>query len=253
MKPALEVKSGGGRCRAGCARVAASEAAAPKGQPGRAGGWRCDAGLRPHQPDAAVCRHAAHHRRLPGQVQPLRVAGGYWLWTRAADQPDCPRFPQLQVTGLDTSAEMVHTAAQNAAAQGLMPPRLDFRHGDVGSLQEAGASFDFAVSSLSLHHWSDPLQGLDEIHRILAPGGQLMLFDLRRDSRRAFPVADHLCPECNPAGGHPAHRRAYRFAAGQLYPARAGGTDGAFPVFRMEGGGWTGLRLCLGTQDQPAH
>jgi SAM-dependent methyltransferase len=37
-----------------------------------------------------------------------------------------------------------------------------------------------------MHHWSDPLQALDEIHRILAPGGQLVLFDLRRDSPRMF-------------------------------------------------------------------
>ena len=95
------------------------------------------------------------------------------------------RFPALQVTGLDTSKEMVRTAALNAAAQ-EPAPRLSFRQGDVGALQEAGASFDFAVSSLSLHHWSDPLQALAEIHRILTPGGQLVLFDLRRDSPRAF-------------------------------------------------------------------
>lgn len=95
------------------------------------------------------------------------------------------RYPQLRVTGLDTSQEMLHTAAINAAAQGLAP-RLDFRLGDAGALQEAGASFDFAVSSLSLHHWSNPHQALDEIYRILAPGGQLLLFDLRRDSRRVF-------------------------------------------------------------------
>ena len=31
-----------------------------------------------------------------------------------------------------------------------------------------------------------PCRRLDEIHRILAPGGQLVLFDLRRDSPRAF-------------------------------------------------------------------
>jgi SAM-dependent methyltransferase len=45
---------------------------------------------------------------------------------------------------------------------------------------------DFAVSTLSLHHWSHPSLGLAEIHRVLRPGGQLLLFDLRRDTRRFF-------------------------------------------------------------------
>ena len=202
-------------------------------------------------PQFAAMRHitAAYLARLDPSGSLVDIGCGPGLLTSLIAR----RFPQLQVTGLDTSAEMVHTASQNADAQGLTPPRLNFRHGDVGALQEAGASFDFAVSSLSLHHWSDPLQALDEIHRILTPGGQLVLFDLRRDSPRVFPVADHLCPECGPAGSHPAHWRAHRFAAGQLHPARAGRTDGPLPFFGMAGGGRTGLRLCAGTQSQPVH
>jgi ubiquinone/menaquinone biosynthesis C-methylase UbiE len=65
------------------------------------------------------------------------------------------RFPNLQVTGLDTSLEMVQQANLNAAAQGFTPPRLQFHQGDVKALEEAGAAFNFAVSSLSLHHWSE--------------------------------------------------------------------------------------------------
>jgi ubiquinone/menaquinone biosynthesis C-methylase UbiE len=33
----------------------------------------------------------------------------------------------------------------------------------------------------SLHHWSDPCSVLNEIRRVLQPGGGFVIFDLRRD------------------------------------------------------------------------
>ncbi len=45
----------------------------------------------------------------------------------------------------------------------------------------ADQSVDLAVSTLSLHHWADPIPVLDEMARILRPGGAFVVFDLRRD------------------------------------------------------------------------
>jgi ubiquinone/menaquinone biosynthesis C-methylase UbiE len=95
------------------------------------------------------------------------------------------RHPHLYVVGVDSSAEMVRAAAAIASSLRLSE-QVEFREGDVSSLRIPDGTFDFAVTTLSLHHWSDPSRGLAEIHRVLNTGGQLLLFDLRRDPRRFF-------------------------------------------------------------------
>ena len=95
------------------------------------------------------------------------------------------RYPHLHVVGFDSSCEMIRTARLNAAALDLSD-RVEFREGDVSSLPVPEGTLDFAVSTLSLHHWSDPGRALAEFQRVLKPGGQLLIFDLRRDPRRFF-------------------------------------------------------------------
>jgi len=92
--------------------------------------------------------------------------------------------PFLKLIGVDASAEMVQAATANARQAGLRQVR--FRQGEAQHLPFADDSVDFVVSSLSLHHWSEPDQALREIHRVLKPGGQMLIFDARRDTRRAF-------------------------------------------------------------------
>jgi len=94
-------------------------------------------------------------------------------------------YPDLHVVGIDASEEMIRVAASIASLQGLSE-RVTFREGDVTKLSMPDETLDFAVSTMSLHHWSDPGGGLIEIHRVLKTGGQVLLFDLRRDSRRFF-------------------------------------------------------------------
>jgi ubiquinone/menaquinone biosynthesis C-methylase UbiE len=93
--------------------------------------------------------------------------------------------PGLQIIGVDASEEMIRSAEANAAKKGLSD-RVQFRQGDVARLPFEDAELDFAISTLSLHHWSDPGSAFEELHRVLRPGGRLMLFDLRRDARRRY-------------------------------------------------------------------
>jgi len=86
----------------------------------------------------------------------------------------------LDVTGLDLDPAMIERARANAA---LEPKRAAqapiFVVGDAAALPFDDAAFDLVVSTLSMHHWSDPAAGLREIHRVLRPGGKALIWDLR--------------------------------------------------------------------------
>ena len=88
--------------------------------------------------------------------------------------------PGLHVTGVDLSDEMLAEARAHAQRRG-MAQAVSFRKGDVQQIPFEDGSVDLVVSTLSLHHWSDPVAVLDEVARILRPGGSLLIFDLRRD------------------------------------------------------------------------
>ncbi|MEW5813837.1 MAG: class I SAM-dependent methyltransferase [Spirochaetota bacterium] len=98
--------------------------------------------------------------------------------------------PHLRIIGMDIAEEMITIASNNAASIGYNN-RVTFRRGDVTKLPFEDHAVDFVVSTLSLHHWSDPTQALREIYRILKPSGQFLIFDLRRDARRFLYSNNH--------------------------------------------------------------
>ncbi len=89
------------------------------------------------------------------------------------------RYPLLQIVGFDFSRQMSELATQKLF--GRNRNRVTFPTADVASLPLRDNSIDFAVSTLSLHHWVKPEMVLNEIHRVLKPGGQALIFDIRRD------------------------------------------------------------------------
>lgn len=88
--------------------------------------------------------------------------------------------PGTRWTGVDLSQEMLALAGERASRAGL-GERSAFKQGDAQAIPFPDASLDIVVSSLSLHHWSDPVAVLKEITRVLRPGGAYLIFDLRRD------------------------------------------------------------------------
>ena len=89
----------------------------------------------------------------------------------------------FDVTGVDLDPEMIARARANALRSTRAGERPAFVVGDVGALPFDDASFDLVVSTFSMHHWSDPRAGLNEIARVLRPEGRALIWDLKRGLR----------------------------------------------------------------------
>jgi ubiquinone/menaquinone biosynthesis C-methylase UbiE len=87
-----------------------------------------------------------------------------------------------EVVGLDISKSFVDIARQNAARAGVA---IRFEHGDAAHMPFRDGSFDFAVCTAAFKNFSDPVGALDEIHRVLKPGGRASIIDLRKDASPA--------------------------------------------------------------------
>ena len=86
-----------------------------------------------------------------------------------------------RISGLDISHSFVRIATENARRAGVT---IDFRHGDVANMPFAAELFDFVVCQAAFKNFPDPVAALDEIHRVLRPGGRASIFDLRKDAPR---------------------------------------------------------------------
>jgi ubiquinone/menaquinone biosynthesis C-methylase UbiE len=89
------------------------------------------------------------------------------------------RRGDYRISGLDISHSLVRIARANARRAGVA---VDFQHGDVARMPFADASFDFVVCCAAFKNFPDPVAALDEIHRVLRPGGQALIIDMRKDA-----------------------------------------------------------------------
>lgn len=83
-----------------------------------------------------------------------------------------------KVIAVDNSEKIVEFGAAKARKAGLK--NLEFRLGDLQQPPIDAASVDLVILSQALHHATDPSKALAAAHRILKPGGQLMVLDLRK-------------------------------------------------------------------------
>ena len=96
------------------------------------------------------------------------------------------RLAGIRTVGIDYSRNMI-LAAQRAAAEQGLADRLAFLVGDANRLPFSEATFDVVLSNSVLHHLANPLGLLNEMARVARPDGIVLLRDLRRPSRLAFP------------------------------------------------------------------
>ena len=79
-----------------------------------------------------------------------------------------------QITALDLSPRMLEQAKRRAERDHV---EVDLLLGDTQALPFADASFDTVIATLVFCSVADPVQGLREAARVLAPFGQLLLLE----------------------------------------------------------------------------
>ena len=81
-----------------------------------------------------------------------------------------------QVWCIDNSPRMVEVGTELARKNDLT--NLSYKLGDIEAVPLADNSVDLAILSQALHHARHPQKAVDEAHRILRPGGQLLVLEL---------------------------------------------------------------------------
>ena len=79
------------------------------------------------------------------------------------------------VTGIDITPEMLREAEALKAERSA--GNVVFKTGDVHDLPFPDASFSLVTCRRAAHHFSNIQRALEEIHRVLAPGGRVVIDD----------------------------------------------------------------------------
>jgi ubiquinone/menaquinone biosynthesis C-methylase UbiE len=77
-----------------------------------------------------------------------------------------------ETAGIDPSPAMVERAARRV-------PGAEVREGSAESIPFEDDKFTAALAVSTYHHWADPEAGLAEVRRVLAPGGRLLIFEMK--------------------------------------------------------------------------
>jgi len=78
-----------------------------------------------------------------------------------------------RAVGIDASAQLVDRARRRAKDV----PNVEYRVGDLGSLPFDDGTFDAAYSERAFIHLDNPEAAMLELHRVLRPGGRLVIVD----------------------------------------------------------------------------
>jgi len=113
---------------------------------------------------------------LPAGSAILEVAPGPgYLAIRLAQGGYC-------VSGLDISRTFVAIEQRNAQAAGVT---VDFRLGSASQMPFDANTFDRVVCQAAFKNFTRPRAALNEMHRVLRPGGQTVIFDLSAETSAA--------------------------------------------------------------------
>jgi ubiquinone/menaquinone biosynthesis C-methylase UbiE len=99
------------------------------------------------------------------------------------------RLPRWSFVGVDRSPAMIAQASANlASASGGLAARVAFKMADGNRLPLPDGSFELVMCNSVLHHFVEPEKLLSEMARLVTNSGAILLRDLRRPNRFAFPL-----------------------------------------------------------------
>jgi len=93
--------------------------------------------------------------------------------------------PSGRVTALDQSTPRLERGT--ALAQGIS--NLEFVHGDIYKPPFEDGGFDFVFSRFVFEYLQKPQLALERLHRLVKPGGKLVVGDLDGQGLRHFPIS----------------------------------------------------------------
>lgn len=84
--------------------------------------------------------------------------------------------PKIELYGLDISEKMINLAKTN-----LKNIKVDLQQGNITSTNYRANYFDLITCTGSFYLWNAPVEGLNEIHRILKPNKTAILFESHKE------------------------------------------------------------------------
>jgi ubiquinone/menaquinone biosynthesis C-methylase UbiE len=87
------------------------------------------------------------------------------------------KLGKYKITGMDISKDLVEICKRNAREAGV---QIDFQQGNVSNMPFQSNVFNLIICVLAFKNFKEPLKALEEMHRVLKPGGIALIMDLNR-------------------------------------------------------------------------
>jgi ubiquinone/menaquinone biosynthesis C-methylase UbiE len=143
-----------------------------RGMEGRVAKWYATNTGKSLNEFSSLARRIAEELPQGGTVLEVAPGPGYFSIELAKLGP-------YSVTGLDISHTFVEIANKKAAEAGV---HVDFRQGNASSMPFADDTFDFLLCRAAFKNFGQPVRALQEMCRVLKPGGRGLIIDLRGDA-----------------------------------------------------------------------